>query len=282
MSIRMKVGTVPIYLFFIFPISQIMVYMGNWEVILKTRMLGAACIILGIIADVIWLFVLWQGTMQATVEEELAEVSHLKEMKQAYHEMLEKRGEKLVLIRELYAVQLRDVCRMVETGNSFQAEGVLKELQENMKEAEIFRFCQNMTVNAVLSEKQRECIKLGFSIDADIRVASDIPIEPLHLCSIFSNLLDNAIASNRAVEEHRRMVAIRTDYKGTYFFLKISNAAQDTYVKRDLESGRGFGKQILNDIAKKYEGKYMDTYENGLFSAMLMLKLGEVDIWGSV
>lgn len=72
-------------------------------------------------------------------------------------------------IRETYMAQLRDACKRIETGEIYQAENILKDVQEEVSKTEPSRFCQNMTVNAVLSEKQRECKKLGFVMKADIR-----------------------------------------------------------------------------------------------------------------
>lgn len=279
MSIRTKIGTIPVGLFLIFPISQLMICLGNLEVIMETGLTGWIGILSGLLADVILLFVLRQGTMKEQLEKELLEARHLKELKQNYHHMIQKRGEELAQIKEEYEQQLQKACEMIDEGKPYEAQDILNEVQKGLKKTEAVRFCSNRTVNAVLSEKQEDCKKLDFAIQTDIQIMEGIPIEPLHLCSSFSNLLDNAIAASRMIEKDRREVSVRTEYKGNYLFIKVSNAADEIYVKREVKTGHGFGKQILNDIAEKYDGKYTDHYESGQFTAMLMLKLDGGRTW---
>ena len=48
-------------------------------------------------------------------------------------------------------------------------------------------------VNDVLSEKNKVCMNDGVELSVDLDFPPVLQVEPLHLCSIFSNLLDNAI-----------------------------------------------------------------------------------------
>lgn len=74
----------------------------------------------------------------------------------------------------------------------------VKEILDFLKQDMEFgrkNYCGNPIVNAVLEEKEAECDRNGITLHVDVRMREISNIAKSHLCSIFTNLLDNAIAA---------------------------------------------------------------------------------------
>lgn len=56
-------------------------------------------------------------------------------------------------------------------------------------------YCANQVVNAIVLAKEAEARKAGISLTTELLIPEDLIIDPLDLCRILGNLLDNAIRS---------------------------------------------------------------------------------------
>jgi sensor histidine kinase regulating citrate/malate metabolism len=69
------------------------------------------------------------------------------------------------------------------------------------------KYCSHPVVNAVLTQKCVLAELMDISMDIDVYVPDDSEIQSIDLCSVFSNLLDNAIEacgklSDNITEKH--------------------------------------------------------------------------------
>lgn len=261
-----------ILLFFIFPASQVMILFGNIEAICTVKTLGWLGITLSVIADIVLLRVWLQGAQKEKLEKDLEEARYLTEVRRAYYQSVEKRQKELECMQKEFESQIKKVCDLIKDGKSNCLESSLNEMRIELEKTEPIKYCQNIVANAVLNDKQRACAELDFHIDADLRIAETLLVEPLHLCSVLSNLLDNAISANKVLDKSIRRISIQADMKGNYLFIKVQNPSSEEYAYKELDLGRGYGKQILESITKTYDGVYQDSYKDGIYTAVLMLK----------
>lgn len=260
-------------LFLIFPISQVMMILGDYLSMGHSDGVGYLGIGLGVVADVILLYVLIRGSKKEQVEKELEEVRYLKEIENARNDLLEKQHRELQAMRKELECRIRKISEQMEnSGKTETVEQELDELQRSLENTRPNAYCQNAVVNAVLAEKEKVCQSLGFSLDAELQVPRTTKVDPLHLCSIFSNLLDNAIEAVEELEEKERRVEIRTEIKGSYLFVKVQNPATQAHAKRRKRKEHGYGTLILEDIAKNYDGTYHAAFENGCYTAAVSVK----------
>ena len=54
-------------------------------------------------------------------------------------------------------------------------------------------YCGHPVINAVLSQKETVCQQNDIDFHVTIMIKENITVQLIHLCNIFSNLLDNAI-----------------------------------------------------------------------------------------
>ena len=97
------------------------------------------------------------------------------------------------------------------------------------------------------------------------------------LCTIFSNLLDNAVEACRA-QNGRQDIFVEAKTSAGTFLLSVSNptgAAANITRKTTKADKRnhGFGLKNVERAAKKYGGTLQTDIQNGMFCADVLLKL---------
>ena len=158
---------------------------------------------------------------------------------------------------------------MAQLQKKENAEVLLSELENSLDSTKEYIFCQNAIVNAVLAEKQKDCDSADIRLESDISIDEDCNITQIHLCSIFTNLLDNAILACKAVSKEQRKIELRTIVKGDYLHIKCVNPVADNLEKG--RSGKGYGKIILSDIASHYGGDFTAERNDDTYVAMMSL-----------
>lgn len=259
-------------LFLLFPLSQALLLLGFYQTMGRIEGEASVGMVVGILADVVLFYVLLRNERQEKVERELEELTYLHKAEQMQKSLLEKNQEVLDAMKTAFEQQLQEIYDRLEAGDTQNVSRRIETLQKNLDSTVRETYSSHPVVNAVLSEKQQLCREKGFSMDVNVEIPRTVKVDPLHLCSIFSNLLDNAIEAVEELEQDERVIEVRGELKGHYLIVKVCNRAEKAHVERERREGRGDGTQILKDIARKYEGEYRAEYEHGQYSAVLAVK----------
>ena len=127
------------------------------------------------------------------VEKELLALRHQTDLMRQHYRNVEARREEMAKIRHDYNNHLTSVLGLLQMGEFSQAEQTVKSLITKIEQTRESPYCGIPVVNAILSEKAAECRSAEIRLHADLLFAEDVAVAPLDLCSIFANLLDNAI-----------------------------------------------------------------------------------------
>lgn len=158
-----------------------------------------------------------------------------------------------VMINSLFIQSNNDASKQ-------QGLKLLDELFEKNKSTAIPWYCKNTIVNAIIYDKMNMAEKLGVDFNVDVNIPEEVALDLTDLCSIFTNLIDNAL--NSAKESSRKKAELSAKYDMGMIFV-ISKNYPDSVPeikpnKEHFSDGRlskhGYGLSILNDIAEKYEG----------------------------
>lgn len=172
----------------------------------------------------------------------------------------------------------------------FAADGDIKKIKEYLASTETaidtltpIRYCENETVNLILSSFEGKAKKLQVALHTDVNLPEELNINDTELCALLSNALENAITAAAQVEEEKlRKVYIHAIVNGDRLVISTENA----YVGRiEMEgelpksnrkdAGHGFGIKSMVAIVERYGGLYSFETEGGVFILQLMLPLGK-------
>ena len=215
--------------------------------------------------------ILFTNSKKKEAEDNLRELQHIRELEKVHYTAIEARRQELVKVRHDFSNQLATVYQLVAASEEEVAEKLLGELKQSIDSTIEYSFCQNAIVNAVLTEKQKDCDLEGIELEAKVAIGEEYNISPLHLCSIFTNLLDNAICACKPIAQDQRRIEIRTIVKGDYLHIKCVNPVTDNPIKG--RSGKGYGKIILSDIANDYNGNFTAERIDNKYIAIISLLL---------
>ena len=104
-------------------------------------------------------------------------------------------------------------------------------------------------------------------------MAEDYGMEELDICSLLSNILDNAIESAKKCPEEKRYIDFEMVEEGDGYVIRCENSYvespvmnQGQYIssKKNAEN-HGYGVGIIRRLAKKYSGRARISHEMGIF-----------------
>ncbi|MCD8151373.1 MAG: GHKL domain-containing protein [Clostridiales bacterium] len=258
--------------FLLIPVSQVLILSGS---ILQRHPLnfwGYAGILLSVISDGILLFLLFWSGERERLQKELEKISQAQEIERLRNETLETNQEKLLEMQRGFEEELSMIRVYIDQGERRTAEEKLEQFQHELDSTRPASWCQNRIVNAIMSEKEKTCTSLGIELCANLMVPRTLKLEEFHLCSLFFNLLDNAIEAVQNLEENRRRIEVDAGIRGKYLFIKVRNPSEESHAHRKRRRGRGYGTQILEDLARRYEGSFVTSYDGRYFQSALSVK----------
>jgi nitrogen-specific signal transduction histidine kinase len=149
---------------------------------------------------------------------------------------------------------------------------------------ELFRFvdCGNEVVNAVMNHAIKQARSHEVEVESQLVVPPELPYEETELCSLLSNLLDNAIEAAAQSGRQAPVVSVSIRPQQDYLFLRVTNPVSDQISPRrrltlrttkEDPKAHGYGTKIIRRIAQKYQGSVKFDIKDDLFVADVMLYL---------
>lgn len=169
---------------------------------------------------------------------------------------------------------------LFETGDKETAKEYLKEVEAQITPASRV-FCPNSIVNAVLNAKYNLAVSHNIDCFFHIDLPEITAIDPVSLCSIVANTLDNAIeASVKIPDPENRRISVKARIAENGFFsYEVTNAkVNPVRMKKERylsDKGNhffhGLGIANLREIVDKYEGMLDISYTENTFSVVILI-----------
>lgn len=257
------------------PISQLLMvwnvaesFWGDYTGMLPTVV---GCVI-GFVADIMLFYFLMEQGEKEVLANQLQELEKLRSAEELHYKTIVNRREELAKIRHDFNNQLTAALHLTENGDTAQAKELLEQLKDSIAQTKETDFCKNAIINAVMTEKAAECQRLGITLDIEMALDSELAVAPIHLCSIFSNLLDNAIRATKGCPLEQRKIIVRGATRGDYLHIKVINFIECS-VHVEKKSRKGYGQEILKDIAHQYNGEFQTEQAGNCYTAMMSLEI---------
>lgn len=135
----------------------------------------------------------------------------------------------------------------------------------------------NPILDAILTEKIEIAMRKNIQVSTDIFINKNLKIDLLDCCTIFSNILDNAIEASSKIESNRH-IKIKLISKNNMLICKISNSIdKNITINKNLETSKkdktshGIGLKNVKNAIKKYDGELSINYTESTFIASFIL-----------
>lgn len=141
----------------------------------------------------------------------------------------------------------------------------------------------NYVVDVVMNHEFAAAREQGVTLKADILVPAKLPFQDEDVCSLLSNLLDNAIEAAAQSGKKEPLVEISMLPRQEYLFLRVTNPVDLSLpenrrlslktTKTTNTELHGFGTRIIRWVAEKYSGSVKYSMKDGTFCTNVMLEM---------
>lgn len=136
-------------------------------------------------------------------------------------------------------------------------------ISKNLNEFKEIYNTGNMILDIILNEKQATCNKNNIDLFCDINFSKCNFIEMTDVCSIFSNIIDNAIEACNKVNNNEKYIKIRGTVVKSYYVIRCENSKiNKVKIKNNkiITSKKdkfihGIGLKSVKSSLKKYDGE---------------------------
>lgn len=157
---------------------------------------------------------------------------------------------------------------------SSDKEDVNKYIDEMSKELNEFKEIHNtgnMILDIILNEKQNICNENNIDLTCDVNFSKCNFIEMTDVCSIFSNILDNAMEACNKTSMDKKYIKIRGTLVKSYYVIRCENSKTN---KLEIKNSKiitskkdkfihGIGLKSVKSSLKKYNGDLeIEDFEN--------------------
>lgn len=260
----------------LFIISQIIMYNVIIELYFYYKVTSLPMTIL-IIASIV--FSMFFGIL---IYRSVASMYRQKQQEQSMFEQSMYQAEKYETLKTAYMDYHRlrhDFYDHISVLDSLKAAGdeerlnnYITQMKTDFENLENIVFCDNTAVDMLVGNKARTAQEKGIRTEFSLKDTVSCGIDDMDLCSIFSNLLNNAI---RGAEEFdgNKYIVMKSYIKAGCFVITCRNSSDmpepDMKTTKNDKDKHGFGMQITKNISKKLSGNAVFEYDEGEFIAIV-------------
>lgn len=206
--------------------------------------------------------------MAAQLREAKMEFDTLRQMQEQTRQYRHDMRHHFLLIKSLAA-----------KGETAKIIDYLQTAESDLDAVTPIRYCENETVNLLLSHFETTAKQMGVVLSIESHVPETISISDTELCSLISNSLENAIAATRIISTpEKRTVSVHiTVYKEKLLFSIENPYVGDIIFQNGIpqanREGHGYGTHNISTIAEMHGGQALFSANDGVFSLKVMIPL---------
>lgn len=196
--------------------------------------------------------------------------------------MSEKNVEDMRKIRHEIKNQFAYLKLMMKDKRYEEMEKYFEDIEDKATEPLSYIDCGNKNISAVLNLELSKARLEGVSLDTRLIVPPALPFRDSDICSILTNLIDNAIEACVQHKIAEPTVEVGISQKNNNLYICVTNPLPENAdhvrilsmrtTKKD-KLAHGYGTKIINDIVSKYNGGIGRSIIDGRFVVDVMLDM---------
>lgn len=201
---------------------------------------------------------------------------------QTHYDEVETMYKKIRGWRHDYRGHIQTLKAHAAAGDLDAIRSYLDELDTDLNTVDLAVKTGNAMTDAILNSKISLAQSRGITVRADAHIPVALSTPELDLCSIISNLFDNAIEACLPLPEDKRLIRIYMDIKGTQLYISFTNFTDAGKLKKlsgtshtrfasTRGEGRGFGLIRIDGLVERYGGYIRRGSEDGAFTTEILL-----------
>lgn len=275
-----KIDTKTLICFLPLPVSTFLIfggisYLKLYSAILKETKVVLTLGCVGILFSNLLLFYIFGRLKESMDRAKNLELAQLKDnLNEKYYEKLDEKNKLHSQIIHNMNYYFETIGRLAKNHESDKIIKILEGIDINLQDSNIYSYCSNVTLNAIITEKSLQAKMLGIQFDIFVEPSLDIEfVKDVDLISIFGNLISNAIeATQKCERKYIDMQLYMTD-KNKFIIFKLKNTfainpKRKGSVFETIKNNRekhGIGMENARKILESYGGYLNIDIQDNIF-----------------
>lgn len=175
---------------------------------------------------------------------------------------------------------LRYISACIDNGENERAKSYISDICNEIEAQRVVRYCENETVNLVLSAFAGRAEKLGVEFTVRGGIPNDVSASDLDLCVLLSNALENALNACAPIAASGEKCAIAVEFRCAEptgnLFVQITNPVRgevkfENGLPVSAREGHGIGVRSISAIVERNGGICSFLTESGRFILRLSI-----------
>ena len=254
-----------------FPMSIILTF-ADWD--LRTALIGTMLLLIhtGMIILLAFTFRRIQHGAEAEIQARRMEESLTYQI--SYYDQIYDHIGNVRIIKEDMQRQLQNALNLMENEHTDSSKQQIKDALQFIDLVSYSRYTGNAVADAVLSAKRTKCQTEGIPLEVEGQLPDDLHIRGIDICSLFSNILDNAIQSCERLPKGTGWIHLRVLYQHPLLRIICENPVKETlsqYPAENIRYEHGWGLSILRGVAENYRGSMEISQNSNVIQTLLWL-----------
>lgn len=173
------------------------------------------------------------------------------------------------------------ICMRKLNQNGYDNENYIESIDKNIKKYENTFDTGNVLLDIILSEKKQICDNKNIKFMSRINFTKCEFIDSEDICSIFSNILDNAIEACNKMNGNNKFISVEGKIVEKFFILKVENSKvnkiniknNNLITDKNNRFSHGIGVSSIKSSVKKYNGETVINYTDDMFIIKILIPL---------
>jgi two-component system, LytTR family, sensor histidine kinase AgrC len=253
------------------------IYSGIIDVTLKYLALITSIYILYV--DII-VFVLFDKSIEyfnLKTQNKLLEQQSDYEFK--FYQNIKASDNKIRVLRHDMKNHLICISELIRTQKFEEAENYINLLADISMVNSRCIFTNNSVFDSIINAKAMLIKEKNIEFTYNIEIPQKINIEPIDMCILFGNTLDNAIEACNRIANGTKKISVLVTYRNNSLFLSITNTTDgklkkrgDTFLSsKNNRDEHGIGLSNIERTVEKYNGLLNLNHRNNIFELTAVL-----------
>lgn len=209
----------------------------------------------------------WKNVMFETYIKGLESQNHL----------VEQSEQNLKVLRHDMRHYLMMINSLLDQGEYEKIRNITEHINEVIRENKVKRYCENLVINTILLKMAGLAKSFEITLNMDLRIQKQIPVNEYEFAMVLANLLENAIFSIKELNPAKKYINAKIHCTKEHILIDMSNECEEK-IEFDSLTGlpksrkgknHGLGMQSVLTFSEKWGGN-IDCYcENNKFRIIL-------------
>lgn len=203
------------------------------------------------------------------------------ELQRQNYKILNNSLEQLNTLKHDIRHHISSIKQMLTEKKYEQAQKYIEQFNQNELSKTIPTLCQNFTADSIIKYYFSIAVNKDIDFRTNLNIPEDININPLDLCVILGNCLENAIeACDKLEHGNKKYISLASQIVNSHLVFKIINSFNGNIIKNGelLQSTKngashGIGISSIGETVNKYKGNLDIKYTDHEFQATIIMNV---------